>query len=105
MWWRATAINMARLTILMYAEPMKTTMLLDDALYQQVKVRAAERGTSVASVVEDALRLLLADATSTRDTGAAELPSFAMGEFFIDINDGRALQEALDEGRDIDALR
>lgn len=84
---------------------MKTTMVLDDLLYQQVKVRAAERGTSVASVVEDALRLLLADATTTSMTGAAVLPSFEMGEFLIDVNDGRAVREALDEGRDLNAVR
>lgn len=80
-------------------------MVLDDVLYQQVKVRAAERGTSVASVVEDALRLLLADTTAPSMMGAPELPSFDMGDFLIDVNDDRALREALDEEQDVDALR
>ena len=84
---------------------MKTTMVLDDVLYQQVKVRAAERGTSVASVVEDALRLLLADGMTQSVASTPELPSYDMGEFLIDVNDGRALREALDTGQELDALR
>lgn len=80
-------------------------MVLDDGLYQQVKIRAAERGTSVASLVEDALRLLLADVTGPTSAGAKTLPAFHMGGFLVDIDDGRALRDALDAGRDLNALR
>jgi hypothetical protein len=39
---------------------MRTTLDLDDDLYQQAKVEAARSGRTVTSLVEDALRLLLA---------------------------------------------
>jgi len=38
---------------------MRTTLNLDDDLYREVKVVAAERGVSATSVIEDALRAAL----------------------------------------------
>lgn len=38
---------------------MKTTIEIDDELFRRVKVRAAERGASLRSVFEDALRRVL----------------------------------------------
>lgn len=84
---------------------MKTTMVLDDALYQQAKVVAAKRGAPVASIVEEALRLYLSDPAPAADDRVRTLPTFDMGEFLVDVNDNRALREALDAGRDVDALR
>ncbi|MGH3685490.1 MAG: hypothetical protein ACRDRU_16705 [Pseudonocardiaceae bacterium] len=38
---------------------MKTTIEIDDELFRRVKVRAAEQGSSLRSVFEDALRRVL----------------------------------------------
>ncbi len=85
---------------------MKTTLVLDDDLYRQAKVTAAHRGVSVASVVEEALRLLLLGATAEEPQAAPPpLPSWDLGEPLVDIYDNRALRDALDSDRDPDALR
>lgn len=84
---------------------MKTTMVLDDDLYQQAKVVAAKRGAPVASIVEEALRLYLIDPTPEADDRVHPLPTFDMGIPKVDVNDNRALWEALDEGLDADELR
>jgi hypothetical protein len=39
---------------------MRTTLDIDDDLYQQAKVEAARSGRTVTSLVEDALRSLVA---------------------------------------------
>lgn len=40
---------------------MKTTVEIDDDLFRQAKVRAAQEGTSLRSVFEEALQALLAE--------------------------------------------
>jgi hypothetical protein len=85
---------------------VRTTLDIDDALYRRAKATAAERGCSVTSVIEEALRLAL-------DGGKAEqaripLPvSKESGGTLpgIDLHDGRALRDIMDEGRDVNALR
>lgn len=79
---------------------MKTTLVLDDDLYREVKVTAANRGVTVASVVEEALRLLLLrSATDELGPALPPLPSWDLGEPLVDIYDNRALREALDSER------
>jgi hypothetical protein len=79
---------------------------LSDALYEEAKVTAARRGTSVGSVIEDALATYLARAADVADLDLPDLPvtegSIRAG---IDIDDASALVEFLDETRGIDALR
>ena len=85
---------------------MRTTVTLSDALYEEAKVTAARRGTSVGSVIEDALATYLARAAEVADLDLPDLPvtdgSIRAG---IDIDDASALVEFLDETRGIDALR
>ncbi len=80
-------------------------MVLDDSLYQRAKVVAAQRGTPVASLIEEALRLLLADSAEDQINSALNLPSWNMGASSVDLNDSHALRDALDQGLDINALR
>lgn len=85
---------------------MRTTLSLDDDLYRRAKAAAALQGSSVTSLIEDALRRAL-DAPTTptpvpdlpvaRETGGP-LPG-------INLHDARALAAVLDEGRSSDALR
>lgn len=83
---------------------MKTTLMLDDALYRRAKVLASERGATVSSIVEEALRLMLA--TGDAHAGpAGDMPSWSMGRPHVDISDARALRVALDDSKDVDALR
>ncbi len=78
---------------------MRTTIKLDDAIFRAYKQRAAERGTTFAQEVEDALR---ADLHNRRELAAHE--PFETLVFdgdgspaLVDIDDNRALQELMDE--------
>ena len=75
---------------------MKTTLVLDDALVEQVRQRARERGVSMSSIVEEAIvRMLTEKATS--DQPPLELPSFNSGGYLVDITDRNAMYDALDD--------
>ena len=85
---------------------MRTTLSIDDDLYRRAKAAAALRGSSVTSLIEDALRRALdapaspasvPDLPVARETGGP-LPG-------IDLHDARSLAAILDEGRSLDALR
>jgi hypothetical protein len=85
---------------------VRTTLDIDDALYRRAKATAAERGCSVTSVIEEALRLAL----DGRGDQRARIPLPVAKETGgtlpgIDLHDGRALREIMDEGRDLNALR
>ena len=84
---------------------MRTTLNIDDDLYRRAKSQAAQRGCSVTSVIEDALRTALLDPAPdqaipdlpiARETGGP-MPG-------IDLHDARALAAVLDEGRPIHAV-
>lgn len=85
---------------------MRTTLSIDDDLYRRAKAAAALRGSSVTSLIEEALRRVLdspataapvPDLPVARETGGP-LPG-------VDLHDARALAAVLDEGRSVDALR
>ena len=76
---------------------MRTTLDLDDKLYTQVKVLAAENNRTVTSVVEDALRRLLLEHSQTRKP--VKLPQSKESGWVrddIDINDASAVRDFLD---------
>jgi hypothetical protein len=54
---------------------MRTTVTIDEALYSEVKQLAAREQSSVGSVIEDALRLLLREHNSQSLGELAPLPS------------------------------
>lgn len=85
---------------------MRTTLTIDDALYRRAKAHAAERGCSVTSVIEDALRTALLEAPV--DRAIPDLPiARESGGLLpgIDLHDARALAAVLDEGHSARALR
>ena len=86
---------------------MRTTVTLDDGLYTQVKVRAAESGMTVGSVLEEAVRQYLASAEQSGVIDLPPLPTFDSGGTLpgIDLDDMSSVYEVLDEGRGVDALR
>ncbi|CKH00411.1 ribbon-helix-helix protein, CopG family [Mycolicibacterium smegmatis] len=85
---------------------MRTTIAIADELLAAAKRRARQRGQSLGSVIEDALRRELA-----ADQEAAprpEVPVFTDGtgpRAGIDLRSARALHEVLDEGLDLNALK
>jgi hypothetical protein len=85
---------------------MRTTVSISDELLAAAKRRARERGQSVGSVIEDALRRELAAVPG--DGGRPTVPVFDSGTGprpGLDLTSNRALSEALDEGLDLDARK
>jgi len=75
---------------------MKTTLVLDDALVERVRVRARERGVTMSSVVEEAIfRLLNEDMGQRRQP--ITLPTFNSGGYLVDIADRDALYDAMED--------
>jgi hypothetical protein len=85
---------------------MRVTIDLPDALVAEAKVRAAAEGRTVTSLVEEGLRMLLADG---RERLSAEprrpLPTFGDRDdrFLVDPSDREALWSALDADAPITA--
>jgi len=86
---------------------MRTTVTIEDHLYEEAKVLAARSHGSVGSVISEALRRFVAEANSDQAEDLPELPRWRGGAVRpgIDINDTSAVLGMLDEGRDIDVLR
>ncbi|MST33447.1 ribbon-helix-helix protein, CopG family [Acidimicrobiaceae bacterium USS-CC1] len=85
---------------------MRTTVRLDDELYRQAKVRAARSGRTVASVIEDALRVGLQ--VAARAAGPSpRLPTFgARGPLpGVDLTSNAAVLAAMDDDAPVDAKR
>ena len=84
---------------------MRTTITVDDEIYRRAKAHAAVTGQTVGSVVEDALRDLLARMEAPRPH-LVDLPAFEVGFLpGVDYNDDSALLELMDEGLTIDEMR
>jgi len=81
---------------------MRTTLDLDDHLLKEAKQLAAERGTTLTAVMEDALRIVVRRNTEPRPNKRAKLPTFGVpGESFmpgVDVSDNAGLRELMDEG-------
>lgn len=77
---------------------MKTTLNLPDALYRDLKQKAAAEDRTITSVVEQALRAALA--AGPDGPNAAPLPTWPGGSsrgYLVDLTDSRAVWDALDE--------
>ena len=76
---------------------MRTTLDLDDDLVRKAKRRAAESGTTLTAVIEDALRVRLARA-STRPKKAVKLPTYGKGGVFpgVDLSNNASLEDIMD---------
>ncbi len=85
---------------------MRTTVRLDDDLYREVKARAAREGRTVASVLEDAVRIGMrppADASARPFTPL----TFGSGGLMpgVDLSDNASLSELLDADTPLERLR
>ncbi len=84
---------------------MRTTLNIDDDLYRRTKAAAALRGCSVTSVIEEALRLALSQATPSAVRPVRVLPEADGPVAGIDLADSRGLAVLQDRGRPLDAVR
>jgi hypothetical protein len=77
---------------------MRTTITLDERLLAQLKRRAAEQGTSVSKLVEQAVRLLVRTPRMPAESPTFELVTFGAGGRFsrLNIDKTSALIEADD---------
>ncbi len=73
---------------------MKTTLVIDDQVMTRLKAEAARQGTTISELVEAALRAFLR--RPRRKPEAPELPTFDSGGALVDVNDRRALYEAME---------
>ena len=85
---------------------MRTTVRLDDDLYREVKARAAREGRTVASVLEDAVRIGM---RRPADADARPFVNKASGQGGlmpgVDLSDNASLSELLDAGTPLEKLR
>jgi len=65
---------------------MRTTITLDDRVLAQLKKRAAESGTSVSRLIEQAVRLLIRTPPSSKRQERFELVTFGRGGRFSQHN-------------------
>jgi ribbon-helix-helix CopG family protein len=86
---------------------MRTTIRIDDALYREVKAEAARSGRTVSEVIEDSLRMSLGTKAKRGSRAHIELPVSGGSGLMpgVDIDDGRALRDLMDEDVPIDELR
>jgi hypothetical protein len=61
---------------------MRTTITLDDQILAKLKKRAAESGTSVSGLIEQAVRLLMRTPPAARRKDGFELVTFGAGGQF-----------------------
>lgn len=79
---------------------MRTTLNLDDLLYERLKRRASQDGRTVTSLLEEAIRRLLAqEERPGRQPDAVTFPTVAGRGLQpgVDLDDGAALADLLDE--------
>lgn len=76
---------------------MRTTVNIDDDLLAEVKQIAARGHRTIGSVLEDALRRMLADSTSVTGSAEFSLPSHGAGGLRpgVDIEDRERMAELL----------
>ena len=88
---------------------MRTTLDLDDHLLREAKRLAAERGTTLTALMEDALRIVVRRVEKPKPRRRVRLPTFGVpGERFmpgVDISNNAATRDLLDEGVPLEKLR
>lgn len=84
---------------------MRTTIRIDDALYREIKQRAARSGRTVAAVLEDAVRRGLDPASGPRERFTVETTGTGGLKPGVDLSSNAALAEIMGEETSLDAMR
>ncbi len=77
---------------------MKTTLIIPDPIFRDLKHRAAERGETLSALVSEYLRQGLRE--SRKLQGPFRFPTFSAGLPKVDVADRQALYDVLDAERD-----
>ena len=77
---------------------MKTTLVIPDPVFRDLKKRAVDRNTTISELATEYLRQGLEGRPKPRRLH--RLPSFSAGGFKVDVADREALYEVLDAERD-----
>lgn len=75
---------------------MRTSMNLPDSLLDAARRRAAAEGRTVTSLVEEALRELLARSAASEESLSLPTDGLPRGRILIDLDDKDAVAAALD---------
>ena len=85
---------------------MRTTIRIDDALYREVKQRAARSGRTVAAVLEDAVRRGLNPADrGARSRFAVQASGSGGLRPGVDLASNAAVSDVMEEGDSLGAMR
>jgi len=88
---RLTSVCFARMIF-----HMRTTIVIDDALFRELKKRAADENRTLSQITQETLRRGLTRRAPTRRPTRVKLPSFAMGKPTVDLADRNQLFDILD---------
>ena len=75
---------------------MKTTLNIDDGVMNRLKEEAARRGTTMSSLVEAGIRLVLEGPPARSRQPLPPMPTFHGGEQLVDVADREALYRVMD---------
>ena len=75
---------------------MRTTLVIDDELFRELKRRALEENRTLSDLTQEVLRRGLEGRKPPRRSPRVKLPSFAMGSPKVDLADRDQLYEVLD---------
>jgi hypothetical protein len=75
---------------------MRTTLIIDDELFRELKQRAAAESRTLSEVTQEALRRGLSRPTRPPRAARVKLPSFGMGAPRVDLADRDQLLDVLD---------
>jgi hypothetical protein len=83
---------------------MRTTIRLDDALLAEAKKAAAENGTTLTAVIENALRQSFAHRSQVAPRGRVRFTTSGKGGLRpgVDLDDSAALLELMEQTHDTD---
>jgi hypothetical protein len=77
---------------------MKTTLLIPDPVFDDLKRQAAKRGTTLSALAAELLRKGLAE--RPKPVRLPPLPSFSAGRPLVDVSNREALYDFLEAERD-----
>ena len=75
---------------------MRTTLIIDDAIFRQLKKLAAEQNRSLSDITQEMLQRGLGQTRPAARRKPPRLPSFSMGRPLVDVADRDQLYEVLD---------
>lgn len=76
----------------------RTTLILDERSFSQIKQLAAKEGRTLSSITDELLREGLARRQRHRMPEVRTLPSFSMGRPVVDLADRDRLYEEMERG-------